>query len=98
LLYNYHSRESLQKIFLIFTLFTAFTTILYWLFPDWEIPCVGKKLLGLGFVTDKETEDFHSELPSSVAVLLAVRDCPHSSMKEKTTVCFVSLEDRLHFL
>jgi hypothetical protein len=41
LLYNYHSRESLGKIFLILTLFTAFTTILYWLFPDREVPCVG---------------------------------------------------------
>jgi hypothetical protein len=56
------------------------------------------RMLELGFVTDKETEDFHSELPSRIAVLLAIRDCSHSSRKEETTVCFISLEDRLHFL
>ncbi len=56
-------------------------------YPILAVPRSGSslcgELLGLGFVTDKETEDFHSELPRSIAVLLAVRDCPHSSMKEK---------------
>ncbi len=41
----------------------------------------GEKMLELGFVTDKETEDFHSELPSRIAVLLAIRDCLHSKRK-----------------
>jgi hypothetical protein len=57
----------------------------------------GEKMLELGFVIDKETEDFHSELPSRIAVLLAISDCSHG-MKAETTVCFVILEDRLHFL
>jgi hypothetical protein len=61
-------------------------------YPTMAVPRLGSSLCGemlvLGFVTDKETEDFHSELPRSIAVLLAVKDCPHGSMKEKTTVWF----------
>ncbi len=56
---------------LILILFTAFTTILYilWVadrnFPMWENARAR-------IVTGKETEIFHSELPSRVAVLLAI--------------------------
>jgi hypothetical protein len=77
LLYNYHSRESLTKIF-------PYSYPFYHIYhcPTLAVPRLGSslcgELLGLGFVTDKETEDFHSELPKSIAVLLAVRDYPHS--------------------
>ncbi len=56
---------------LILTLSTAFPTILsIGLLLDQKNP-YGENVLELGFVTDKETEDFHSELPSRIAVLLA---------------------------
>jgi hypothetical protein len=77
---NCYTIITAEKVYENFSLFLPFLPHL----PLSYIGCfqIGKfpvwgKLLGLGFVTDKETEDFHSELPSSIAVLLAVRDCPH---------------------
>jgi hypothetical protein len=67
LLYNYHSRESLQKIFLILTLITAFTAILQGCSQIGNSLC--GELLRLGFVTDKETED------STVSCLGALQCC-----------------------
>jgi hypothetical protein len=54
-----------------------------------------KKLLVPRFVTDKKPEDFHSELPRSIAVLSAVRKYSHSVVVQ--TVWFHLLEDRLHY-
>jgi hypothetical protein len=71
-----HSLSQTEKrekyiMILILTLSTAFPTILsIGLLLDQKNP-YGENVLELGFVTDKETEDFHSELPSRIAVLLA---------------------------
>jgi hypothetical protein len=50
---------------------------IHWLLLDQKSP-YGGNMLELGFVTNKKTEDFHSELPSRVAVLLVIRDCLHN--------------------
>ncbi len=95
--YNFHKQKKCFKMFLILTLFTACTALLYIGCycqgnPMWE------KTARARIVTDQETEDFPSELPSRIAVLLAIRDCLHNMKAETIVMQFVSLEDRLHFL
>jgi hypothetical protein len=95
--YDFHKQKKCFKMILILTLFTACTTILYIGCYCQGNPYVGKTA-GARIVTDQETEDLPSELPSRIAVLLAIRDCLHNMKAETIVMQFVSLEDRLHFL